>query len=323
MVLKSDHLIYHIFRAFRPRQWIKNLIIFAPIIFSGELFNAEIFWKGVSAFVFFSVIASGVYLVNDLKDIEKDKLHPVKKNRPIASGKLPIKLATILAVCIFLVFLPLSFVNVGKYFGIVLCIYVLLQMAYNLKLKDVIIVDALTISLGFILRAFAGALAIPLSISSWLILAITGASLLLAFGKRRAERTLLEAQGISRESTRTILKHYPDNLLDSMISMSASFSIITYALFAFQTSPDNPFQGEFGKFLPSTLAGPKLLMLTIPIVIYGVARYLYVIYEKKEGESPERVLLNDKPLLFSVVLMTIIIVLITNILPLFAETVVI
>ena len=133
----------------------------------------------------------------------------------------------------------------------------LLQLLYNLKFKEVIIIDALTIAVGFIIRAFAGALAIPVSISSWLILAITGVSLLLAFGKRRAERTLLEAKGLSKESTRTILRHYPDNLLDSMISMSASFSIITYSLFAFQNSPDS--RENIGSvltpFLPSTLVG--------------------------------------------------------------------
>ena len=319
MILSTDNKIYHLFRAFRPRQWIKNLVVFAPIIFQGELFDLDNLWKGFSAFVFFSVIASGVYLINDVKDAENDRKHPVKKNRPIASGKVSANLALIVAFTLFAVYIPLAFTNVGRYFGITLCIYLALQLAYTLKLKQVIIVDALTISLGFILRAFAGALAIPLSISSWLVLAIIGTSLLLAFGKRRAERTLLSSQSISKDSTRAILKHYPENLLDSMISMSASFAIITYSLFAFQASPEQPLNSVLYKILPSILAGPRLLMITIPIVIYGVARYLYVIYEKKEGESPERVLLSDKPLLFSGVLWIITVILITNVLPAISE----
>ncbi|EFK96275.1 phosphoribose diphosphate:decaprenyl-phosphate phosphoribosyltransferase, partial [sediment metagenome] len=285
------------------------------IVFQGQFFDLEVFLKGFYAFVFFCVIASGVYLINDIRDAEKDRMHPVKKNRPIAAGKISVHFATAVAIIAFAGFIPLSFIVIGRHFGMILCVYVLLQIAYTLKLKDVIIVDALTISIGFILRAFAGALAIPLSISSWLVLAIIGVSLLLAFGKRRAERTLLVAQGISKESTRTILKHYPENLLDSMISMSASFSIITYSLFAFQSSSDETIKSTLTKFLPSILAGPRLLMLTIPIVIYCVGRYLYIIYEKKEGESPERVLLSDKPFLFSVVLWTVVVLLITNIIP--------
>lgn len=316
MVLRTNNIIYHLFRAFRPRQWIKNFVVFAPIVFQGKLFEPEIFLKGLSAFVFFSLIASGVYLVNDIRDYERDMMHPVKRNRPIASGRISIRLATAVAILIFSLFIPLSFINIGKHFGIILCVYLLLQIAYTLKLKDIIIIDALTISIGFILRAFAGALAIPLSISSWLVLAIIGVSLLLAFGKRRAERTLLSAQGISEESTRAILKSYPENLLDSMISMSASFSIITYSLFAFQSSTDESVRSSLSRFLPSILAGPRLLMLTIPIVIYSVGRYLYIIYEKKEGESPERVFLSDIPFLISMILWVLSVVLITNILPL-------
>lgn len=305
-------MIYHFVRALRPRQWIKNSVVFAPLVFQGVLFNPVYFYKAILAFIYFCGVASASYLINDIWDAKKDRLHPVKKNRPIASGDLPVKAAWFAVFVLYGFLIPTSFSIVGKYFGVVLCIYVLLQLAYNFKLKNVIIVDALTISIGFILRAFAGALAIPLSISSWLILAITGVSLLLAFGKRRAERTLLEAQGISKESTRSILRHYPDNLLDSMISMSASFSIITYSLFAFQVSPENSIVRDLQSYVPSTLISAKLLMLTIPIVIYGVGRYLYVIYEKSEGESPERVLLDDKPLFYTAIVWMISVILITN-----------
>lgn len=305
-------MVYHFARALRPRQWIKNAVVFAPLVFQGVLFNPTYFSKAFLAFIYFCGIASASYLINDICDANKDRLHPIKKNRPIASGDLPISVAWFAIVILYVFLIPSSFFVVGKYFGIVLSIYVVLQLAYNFKLKNVIIVDALTISIGFILRAFAGALAIPLSISSWLILAITGVSLLLAFGKRRAERTLLESKGISQESTRSILRHYPDNLLDSMISMSASFSIITYSLFAFQVSPEDSIVKGLRSYVPSTLISAKLLMLTIPIVIYGVGRYLYVIYEKSEGESPERVLLDDKPLFYTAIFWVILVVLIAN-----------
>ena len=305
-------MIYHFARALRPRQWIKNAVVFAPLVFQGVLFNPAYFSKAFLAFLYFCGVASASYLINDIWDVDRDRLHPIKRNRPIASGDLHVRVAWFAVAVLFGILLPTAFFVVGKYFGIVLLLYVFLQIAYNLKLKNIIIVDALTISIGFILRAFAGALAIPLSISSWLILAITGVSLLLAFGKRRAERTLLEAQGISKESTRSILRHYPDNLLDSMISMSASFSIITYSLFAFQVSPENSVVRELGSYIPSTLLSAKLLMLTIPLVIYGVARYLYVIYEKREGESPERVLLDDKPLFYTAIIWIISVILITS-----------
>lgn len=312
MVLQTDNKIYHLVRAIRPRQWVKNLIVFAPLIFQGEVFNYEYLTRTFFGFLYFCGIASAVYLVNDCYDYERDRLHPIKKNRPIASGMLPLAWAWVVAVLLLVVLIPTSYIFIGKYFGVVLSIYVLLQLAYNLKLKDVIIMDAITIAGGFILRAFAGALAIPLSISSWLILAITGASLLLAFGKRRAERTLLEAKGISKDSTRSILKHYPDNLLDSMISVSASFCIITYSLFTFHVSPSNVNSDYLEAFLPSTLIGVKFLMITIPVVIYGVARYLYVIYEKREGESPERILLNDRPLFLTAWLWLVLIIIISG-----------
>lgn len=313
MVVKTNNKFYHLLRALRPRQWIKNGLLFAPLIFGGYLLNYDYFMQTFYAFLYFCGIASAIYLLNDIWDVEKDRLHPIKKNRPIASGALPISWAAVVSSLLVVILVPASFIYIGKYFGVIVSIYIIIQIAYNLKLKEVIILDALTIAFGFILRVFAGALAIPLSISSWLILAITGTSLLLAFGKRRAERTLLKARGLDNESTRAILKHYPDSLLDSMISTSASFAIITYSLFTFQTSSQSVTAGLIESLLPSTLTSAKYLMLTIPIVIYAVARYLYVIYEKGEGESPERIILKDKPLLYtSLVWLLLIIVIQTD-----------
>lgn len=312
MLLQTENKLYHLFRAMRPRQWVKNAVIFAPIIFAGELFVISNIIKSSLAFMIFSFVASSIYLVNDCLDVESDKKHPVKKHRPVASGMLPASWAWGVAILLLIFFVPLAFITLGTYFGFVLLTYILLQVAYNLKLKELIILDALTIAMGFILRVFAGALAIPVSISSWLILAVIGGALLLAFGKRRAERTLLEAKGISKESTRNILSQYPDTLLDSMISMSATFAIISYSLFTFQVSPQNVLNSILDPLLPSTLVGAKTLMLTIPIVIYGVARYLFVIYEKREGESPERILFKDFPLLLTTIFWGLSVILMTN-----------
>ena len=176
--------------------------------------------------------------------------------------------------------------------------------------------DSLTIATLFVIRVFAGGFASDTSVSSWLTLATIGLSLLLAFGKRRSEKTLLEKYmgDATTVETRKTLKHYPDNLLDSMISMSAAYSIITYSLFVFQISPET-FSQALTPFLPSILRSPKWMMLSIPIVIYGVARYLYVIYEKQEGESPARVLLSDGPLLAAIALWGSFVLLVLYVLP--------
>lgn len=247
-------------------------------------------------------MSSAVYFFNDITDFKKDKLHPIKKNRPIASKKISLGKAKFITALLFAIALWYSATYVGTFFTYVAITYMLIQFSYSLYFRNVIILDSLFVASGFILRVFAGGLAGESSISSWLILTTIGLALLLAFGKRRSEKTiLLKHQGKSKKEidTRRTLRKYPDSLLDSMISMSATFCIITYSLFTFQTSPEVTNQALIN-ILPSILRSPKWMMLTIPIVIYGVARYLYVIYEKEEGESPERVLLSDKPLLLSV-----------------------
>jgi 4-hydroxybenzoate polyprenyltransferase len=192
---------------------------------------------------------------------------------------------------------------VGTFFTFSLIAYILIQIFYTLYIKNIIILDSLTIATLFVIRVFAGGFASDTSVSSWLTLATIGLSLLLAFGKRRSEKTIVSKYLKSEDAgeTRETLKHYPDNLLDSMISMSAAYSIITYSFFVFQISPET-YSKSLSPFLPSILSSPKWMMLSIPLVIYGVARYLYVIYEKHEGESPDRVLLSDYPLLVSVTL---------------------
>lgn len=253
--------------------------------------------------------------MNDIIDAPKDREHPIKKNRPIASGKINIVTAWLIAFGLMFASILVASVYNGTYFTLSIVIYLLIQLAYSLYFRNVIILDSLIVASGFVLRVFAGGLASNTSISSWLALTTIGISLLLAFGKRRSEKNIVtKLAGENPGKTRATLKHYPDSLLDSIITMASTYTIITYSLFTFQVSPQTT-GSSISNLLPSILKSPKWMMLTIPLVLYGVARYLYVIYEKNEGESPERVLLNDKPLLITVVIWGIVVSAIIYLLP--------
>ncbi len=291
-------ILKNILITMRPQQWLKNMALFGASFLFGNLFEFEVFMLVFKGFVLFCLTSSAMYIFNDIMDKEKDSKHPLKKQRPIARGAL----SPAVALLVSLGLITVSFVGalrVSVYFFVMVFAYVGLQVAYSIVLRNVIILDAMTIALGFIFRVFAGALVVPVSISSWLVLTTIGLSLLMAFGKRRSERTLLAMERTADFETRASLREYPDTLLDSAISTFSAFTIFAYSLFAFQTSPtDVALRG----ILPSTLASPKWMMLTVPIVIYGVSRYLYVIYEKKVAESPAKALLTDYPLLASVLI---------------------
>lgn len=296
LTLKVTTRTWHLLRLLRLRQWLKNLALLAPIVFSGQLFDGPVWRRALTAALAFCLASSAAYGVNDVVDAERDRHHPFKKLRPVASGKISPRLALAWSLLLATSALWLAR-DLNPYFRLSLTGFLILQVFYSLVLRNLIIIDALTVALAFLVRLFAGSFATQTSVSSWLILSTIGLSLLLAFGKRRSERTLLNNQTFA---TRATLLHYPDTLLDSMISVSAAFALISYCLFSFQISPSYPSK-LFSALLPPTLVAPKWMMLTIPFVIYGVARYLYVIYEKKEGESPERVLLSDRPLTLTVI----------------------
>ncbi|MFZ2663847.1 MAG: decaprenyl-phosphate phosphoribosyltransferase [Patescibacteria group bacterium] len=308
--------IYQIIRTARPRQWLKNLSVFAAPVLAGRLFIGDTFNLSFKAFIAFCAMSSGAYFLNDIVDAPRDRLHPIKKNRPIASGKLSVPLAALVSLMLISGSIIYSFSHLDDYFSMILVFYILLQLGYSFYFRNVIILDSLIVASGFVIRVFAGGFASRTSVSSWLALTTIGISMLMAFGKRRSEKTILaKILGTMEDvETRKTLRHYPDALLDSMISMSASYTILTYSLFTFMSSPVGV-GSKISTFLPSVLKNPKLMMLTIPIVIYGVARYLYVIYEKEEGESPERALLSDKPLLTTVVLWGMITMMIIFFLP--------
>lgn len=284
----------------RPRQWLKNLALFAASFFGAEIINAGVLPRIFTAAIVFSLLSSAAYIFNDVLDRPRDRQHPVKKNRPIASGRFTPKAALLTSFAITAGTLIFTAGNFNRYFLGAAIGFVLLQLTYSLWVRNVIIMDALWVAAAFVLRVYAGAFVLPTPISSWLILATIGLSLLLAFGKRRSERTLLSK--LHRKLlTRQTLRHYPDTLLDSVIAMSATYTILAYSIFSFSTSPMGG-NTLLADLLPATLSSPKWALLTVPIVIYGVSRYLYIIYEKKEGESPERVILTDLPILTAVIL---------------------
>ena len=299
-------LFWGIVKASRPRQWIKNLSLFAALIFSGTLLDPGNQIKTLEAFLLFCAFSSATYFLNDIFDIERDKLHPFKKLRPIASGLVPVPLALSLALAIIVALLPIAY-NLSPAFFFAAVAYLILQVFYSAYLKQIILIDVLVIAAGFVLRVYGGVWAINAHLNVWFLLSVTSFALFLAIGKRRSERTLLEAQASRHRET---LLHYPESLLDSLTTMFANSTWLTYAFFAFLQPPittRNLFSSFLGEFeLPITQA--KYLMATVPVVIYAVMRYLYIIYEKKEGESPERIILTDKPLLVTVLLWLIMVI---------------
>lgn len=293
-------------REVRPRQWIKNFALFAGLIFSGQLNNSQAFVTVLYAWFIFSMATSATYLLNDIFDVERDRLHPFKKNRPIAAGLIPIKAALGIALGLIAFALVTSYFLTPSFFLAILG-YLILQMFYSSYLKSTILLDVMAIASGFVLRVYAGVWVIDAHLNVWFLLAVISFALFLAIGKRRSELTLLQAQASKHRET---LLHYPENLLDILTAMFANSTWLAYAFFTFLQPPifartrligilDN-FSLPFGQ--------AKYLMATVPVVIYGVMRYLYIIYEKKEGESPERVLLTDRPLLIAVVLWLVMVI---------------
>lgn len=293
---------YYLIKLVRPRQWIKNFALFAAPTFGGQLFNPVIFFNVSLGFIAFCLLASSTYIVNDLFDIEKDRLHPFKKARPIASGKITVTQAKILFVTLMLISLLIAW-QISVVFFLIAVIYLILQFSYSLLFKGLVIFDILFIAAGYILRVLAGEVLSGYHISVWLLLTTVSLSLFLAVGKRRSELTLLRnATGAHIIGIRKSLSHYSDRLLDAYTMMFATSTLIFYALFTFLESTRGVLpQILLPEFLPDYLQR-KWLMITIIPVIYGIMRYISDIYEKSEGESPERVLLSDRSLLAAVII---------------------
>lgn len=294
-------LFINLLKTARPRQWLKNLSLFAALIFSGKFFHLPSFFLVFWAVLVFSVLTSAVYFLNDIIDLSRDRMHPFKRLRPIASGKLPVPLALFFfSLGIFISFYLAS--NISFFFFLACLIYFILQIIYSLYLKNLIILDVFSIAASFILRVYAGAIILNYHISIWFLLCVTSLALFMAVGKRRAELALLDKE--IAPSHRKTLTHYSPDLLDGYLSMFASSAWLSWALFTFFESPPVILGPSLSSsFIPLTFSGTnKWLMVTIPVVIYGIMRYLSITYQGSRAESPERVLLSDKPLLTSVII---------------------
>ena len=293
-------ILWALFKTLRPRQWSKNLALFASLIFSGLLFLPGAFETVFQAALVFTILSSTTYIFNDLLDVEADRQHPFKKFRPIASGELPAPIAFFALITGVVIGLSWAY-NLNYFLFLICLVYLIIQVLYTTYLKKIPIVDVIVIATGYLLRVYAGALVISAHMDVWFLLTVISVSLFLAVGKRRSEMTLMLARNKANE-TREALKRYTESLLDIYTSMFATGTWITYALFTFnhpKIVPDGKALTIIS-FLPKTFISEKWLMITIPFVVYGVMRYLQLIYERNEGESPERILLSDKPLITTV-----------------------
>ena len=283
-------------RLIRPRQWTKNGLVFAPLIFSQNFTDWRLLARSLAAFVGFCLVSSAVYVLNDLCDIERDRAHPEKRLRPLPSGQVSNRAAIVLLlVCLAAgsaVGLAANFETVA-----VMWSYAGLVTLYSVFFKNVVVLDVLILSAGFVLRATAGACAIHVEVSPWLFVCTILLATFLALGKRRQEIVALEdAAG----EHRAILSEYTPYLLDHMITVIASTTIMAYSLYTMSKDMKSKMELIGHSFGP---IDPKFMMgLTVPYVLYGMLRYLYLIHRKELGGSPERVLFTDRPLLVAVVL---------------------
>ena len=295
-----------IIQSMRPRQWTKNLALFIGLIFAQQLFTLTSFERAFVAFVVFCLASSCIYIFNDLLDLERDRQHPTKSKRPLASGYLSVSWAIVTIVILLLgctgltlliftipiqqtyIFASLGGANV--LFALTVVSYVFLMSLYSVRLKHVVLLDVFIIASGFVLRILAGAVVIPVMISPWLYLVTILLSLFLALSKRRHELVLLQGEASNH---RQILKEYSLPLLDQLITVVIAATIMAYSLYTFQGPTGN-----------------HRLMITIPLVLYGMFRYLYLMHMRMEGGSPEEVLLRDRHILGTVVMCTVLIIIV-------------
>ena len=283
--MRAPSTVGLLFVSLRPEQWTKNLLVLAGVVFGGRLLEPPAVAIALAAFAIFCALSGAVYLFNDVADREADQNHPLKRERPIASGQLSATSAVTAGVVLGIAGVATAF-SIGTQFGIVAAAYLAAQILYSFGLKHVVIVDVLMIAAGFVLRAIAGAVAVNVPIGHWLLVCTTLLALFLALSKRRHELTLLAGGATDH---RRILEEYSPYLLDQMIGVVTSSTLIAYTVYA--TSSDT-----------AARLGTAKLGLTIPFVLYGIFRYLYLVHQKRGGGSPATMLLTDRPLLGCVAL---------------------
>jgi 4-hydroxybenzoate polyprenyltransferase len=274
----------------RPRQWTKNLILLAPLLFSLELGQPVDLLRAISAVALFCLVCGAVYIVNDLHDFERDRLHATRRHRPLAAGELSPRVAAVAAAVLLAMGLGGGLL-LSPWFAFVMLCYVALQTVYTLVLKNEVILDVMAIAAGFVLRVTAGAVAIHVAVSPWLLSCTALLALFLAFVKRRYE-LLADTHAVEH---RPVLRKYTPALLDQAISVVTSSTFVVYAIYTFlsQSAADRPY-----------------LMLTIPFVGYGLLRYLYLMHARQLGGSPEEILLSDAPLAIDLGLWALVVVIV-------------
>jgi len=272
---KVTGVIKSLVLAMRPQQWPKNLMLFMALVFSHKFFDSPLLGRTTLAFFLFCGIAGSAYLINDLFDLNQDKNHPIKKNRPLASGRLSVRFAILFSTALAALSLGLAFFLYLK-FGLIVLGYFLLILTYSAGLKHVVILDVLVVSAGFGLRVLAGALLIDVSISRWLLICAMFLALFLVLCKRRSELNLLQTDSPSH---RKILAEYNPKFLDQMVSIATALSIMSYTFYT--TSPNDSSNSN--------------LIITLPFMVYGIFRYLYLVYKKQMGGNPELIFIKDRP----------------------------
>jgi 4-hydroxybenzoate polyprenyltransferase len=263
----------------RPTQWAKNLLLFAALIFARHLFDLADLMTVVAAFACFCCVASGAYVMNDLRDCDRDRRHPLKSKRPLPAGRVDRGTALRVALALMATGIAAAFA-LGAAFGVLTAAYLLLQVAYTFSLKEMVILDVMSIATGFVLRAVAGGVVIDVPISPWLIICTFLLALFLGFSKRRHELVLLEDDATEH---RQALREYSPYFLDQMISVVTASTVVAYA--SYTASPE-----------VQEKLGTDKLYLTIPFVLFGIFRYLYLVHQREEGGNPTQLLLSDRPL---------------------------
>lgn len=274
-----------VIKAMRPVQWVKNVFVLAPLVFAERLLELDLLLRVGMAFAAFCFAASAIYLVNDLRDREDDRKHPLKKDRPIASGALSVRGAVIAAAVLALGALGLAFA-LGAKFAALLGTYLAINFAYSNGLKKVVILDVMAVSSGYVIRVMAGAEAISVEVSQWLLLCTTFLALFLIFSKRRHELVLLADDAGGH---RSVLNHYSPDFLDQMINVVTASTVVSYSLYCVDPATIERFESN-------------QLIFTLPMVLYGIFRYLYLIYQRPEERNPTEALLSDWPFVLNVVI---------------------
>ena len=273
-------------RLLRVRQWTKNVFIIFPLIFSARFMHMALWLNCALAFMAFCFISSGMYIINDLVDIKRDRLHPRKSQRPLSSGQIGVPLAINILVVLLCMGLIICYTISVDLLYLAL-VYILLHSLYNLKTKNVVIMDVLTVAFGFQIRIWAGSVAIGILPSTWLQICVFVLALFMGFTKRRYEITALKDKAFQH---RFVLRHYSSELLDQIINICSTLAIVFYSLYAI--SPD----------VVSRLNGKYDMLYSVAFVIYGIFRYLYLIHVRKEGDDPSEVLLTDAPIIINLIL---------------------